>query len=230
MDRRRKKSDENQRSKRSDGLKTRSLLLEEAGKIFAEKGYSDTTSKEICEAAGTNVAAVNYYFGNKDNLYEEVLIEAHKQLISLEDLEKISSTHSSPEEKLASLLTNLIQTAFSPTRHWGVRVVLRELSSPTGLVYGLISKSIIPKFTIVRQLISQIINYPPESPEVQRVQAFVMLPAISLILIPDVMRKKILPATTEHPDLILQDLIHYSQAGLAALSANTQGFSGTGAE
>ena len=32
---------------------------------------------------------MNYYFGGKEGLYEEVLIEAHRQMLSLEDLNRI---------------------------------------------------------------------------------------------------------------------------------------------
>ena len=50
------------RAQRSDGRSTRAVVLEAAGKVFAERGFAEATSKEICERAGTNGAAVNYYF------------------------------------------------------------------------------------------------------------------------------------------------------------------------
>src|ERR1700754_2255741 len=39
------------RSPRPDGVATRQHLLEIAGQLFAERGFADTTSKEICERA-----------------------------------------------------------------------------------------------------------------------------------------------------------------------------------
>ena len=50
----------------------RERLLDEAEALFAEKGYNTVTVREIIAAADCNVAAVNYYFGNKKNLYLEV--------------------------------------------------------------------------------------------------------------------------------------------------------------
>ena len=44
--------------KQGSGVRTK--LLESACRIFAEKGYRDATVAEICEAAGANVAAINY--------------------------------------------------------------------------------------------------------------------------------------------------------------------------
>ncbi|WP_170122008.1 TetR/AcrR family transcriptional regulator [Breoghania corrubedonensis] len=43
-----------------------------ACKIFASKGYRDTTVADICEAAQANIASVNYHFGNKESLYRQV--------------------------------------------------------------------------------------------------------------------------------------------------------------
>ena len=51
---------------------TKDRLLEAACTIFADKGFRDATVAEICEAANANIAAVNYYFGDKEKLYDEV--------------------------------------------------------------------------------------------------------------------------------------------------------------
>jgi TetR/AcrR family transcriptional regulator, regulator of cefoperazone and chloramphenicol sensitivity len=51
---------------------TKSRLLNAACEIFAEKGYQDATVAEICDAAEANIAAVNYHFGDKANLYRQV--------------------------------------------------------------------------------------------------------------------------------------------------------------
>ena len=99
------------RAQRSDGRSTRAVVLEAAGKVFAERGFAEATSKEICERAGTNGAAVNYYFGGKEGLYEEVLIEAHRQMLSLEDLNRIITSEATPEEKLRVFLEHIIRTA-----------------------------------------------------------------------------------------------------------------------
>ncbi len=51
---------------------TRERLLDKAEILFAHKGYRTVTVREITKTAGCNLAAVNYYFGNKENLYMEV--------------------------------------------------------------------------------------------------------------------------------------------------------------
>ena len=53
--------------------KTRSSLLQAAGKLFARKGFDGTSIREICTEAKTNIAAINYYFGDKTGLYKAVI-------------------------------------------------------------------------------------------------------------------------------------------------------------
>lgn len=51
---------------------TRRRLLDAAVTLFAERGYHDTSTRDICRLAGANSAAVHYHFGDKANLYREV--------------------------------------------------------------------------------------------------------------------------------------------------------------
>lgn len=54
----------------SEALDTRSKILQEAIDIVGLKG--EFTIREVAEKAGVNVASINYYFGNKNNLLKEV--------------------------------------------------------------------------------------------------------------------------------------------------------------
>ncbi len=57
-------------SKDSDDCQVR--MLRAAEKLFAEKGFAGTSVRDITKAGNCNVAAVNYHFGGKENLYIEV--------------------------------------------------------------------------------------------------------------------------------------------------------------
>jgi AcrR family transcriptional regulator len=51
---------------------TKERILDTAEILFAQKGYQAVSVREITSAAQCNLAAVNYHFGNKENLYLEV--------------------------------------------------------------------------------------------------------------------------------------------------------------
>lgn len=55
------------------GEQARRKLLLAALKRFGEKGYENASVREIADEAGQNVAAIAYYFGNKETLYAAVL-------------------------------------------------------------------------------------------------------------------------------------------------------------
>jgi AcrR family transcriptional regulator len=58
------------RKPRSDGEQSRIRLLQAATRLFGNQGYSRTSTREIAQAAGANVAAISYYFGDKAGLYQ----------------------------------------------------------------------------------------------------------------------------------------------------------------
>lgn len=60
---------------RADGAEARSRLLHAALHLFAEKGFSKTSTRDIAQAAGVNLAAIKYYFGDKAGLYRAVYTE-----------------------------------------------------------------------------------------------------------------------------------------------------------
>lgn len=57
-------------------------LVDAAEELFCERGFKGTSIREIAASAGCNIASVNYYFGSKEKLYEEVW---HRHLIPMRD-------------------------------------------------------------------------------------------------------------------------------------------------
>jgi AcrR family transcriptional regulator len=52
---------------------TRQALLDHATDVFAENGFDRAPVREITRRASVNQAAINYHFGGKEALYQEVL-------------------------------------------------------------------------------------------------------------------------------------------------------------
>ncbi|HLB74231.1 MAG TPA: CerR family C-terminal domain-containing protein [Sedimentisphaerales bacterium] len=55
-----------------DAASVRERLLDTAERLFSEHGFEGTSVRDLASAAGCNIASVNYYFGSKERLYEEV--------------------------------------------------------------------------------------------------------------------------------------------------------------
>lgn len=51
--------------------KTRNLILDEAKKLFSEKGFEGASIRDICYGASVNVSSIKYHFGGKEGLYRE---------------------------------------------------------------------------------------------------------------------------------------------------------------
>lgn len=61
-------------------LTTEEKIKAAARKVFSEKGYFGTRTRDIAEEAGINLALVNYYFRSKEKLFELVMQEKIYQL------------------------------------------------------------------------------------------------------------------------------------------------------
>ena len=53
---------------------TRTAILAAAERLYAERGFSDVTLRDIVGEANVNLAAVNYHFGSKDELIAELFV------------------------------------------------------------------------------------------------------------------------------------------------------------
>jgi AcrR family transcriptional regulator len=99
--------------RREDGRETRGRLLDTALEVFAESGYRNAKVADICRRAGTNLAAVNYYFGDKANLYVEAWQHAFNACAVPESS---GSARLSPREQLRLRIHTLMQDFTEPRR------------------------------------------------------------------------------------------------------------------
>jgi AcrR family transcriptional regulator len=140
---------------------TRAKLLEAAGHVFAENGFHGATVREICSLAGANVAAVNYYFGDKAELYEEVLRLAISHAPDA-DLRK-ALAGMAPEEALRRFVRHMIGRLLSPSRpSWALRIMAHEMVQPTAALDHVIDEIIAPNYLMLRTLIGKMIGRSPD--------------------------------------------------------------------
>lgn len=75
-----------QKRKRMSGEERKKQIINAAMKIFAEKGFQGTKTKDIAKAAGISEAMIFKFFKNKEDLYKAIIsstVKDHSREISL---------------------------------------------------------------------------------------------------------------------------------------------------
>ncbi len=134
----------------SDEKTTANHLIDVAGEVFAEKGPSATV-RDICGRAGCSVAAINYYFGDKQQLYLRCVQTACEQKQRLFPLPKLEPS-SGPAGEAASLATRTpedwlrdflramtARIAGQTNLSWYNTLMMREVISPSPQVAAMLS-------------------------------------------------------------------------------------------
>jgi len=85
---------------------TRERILAAASDVFEAKGFDKTTVRDICSRADVNVAAVNYHFGDKQNLFYKVLTHWMDDYVLSSGIQEAVRTAETPEEKLRAYITS----------------------------------------------------------------------------------------------------------------------------
>jgi len=142
---------------RADTARTRKSLLDAACEIFAEKGYRDTTIAEISRQAKTNIAAVNYHFGNKETLYVEAWRCAFNQSLKAHPPDGGVSDDAPPEERLRAHVTATVRRMADKNNKefWFVQ---REFANPTGLLGEVMRQEIYPLKKRIQGLVREILG------------------------------------------------------------------------
>jgi TetR/AcrR family transcriptional regulator, regulator of cefoperazone and chloramphenicol sensitivity len=134
---------------------TKVRLLEAAGEEFAAKGFAAARTRAICDRAGANGAAVNYYFGDKEQLYIQAVLHAHR--CGADSPDEDSSVASNPQEQLRSFIRHFLcrVLAVHEPDDWRYRLMLRELLQPSPASDVLFREAIQPCFEKLSQILRQ---------------------------------------------------------------------------
>jgi AcrR family transcriptional regulator len=142
------------------GLEVKKRILEVAGEIFADRGFRETTVREICRRAGVNLAAVNYHFGDKERLYMAV-IKHYKEIAIQKYLQyDFVRDHDPYDVQLTAFIKSFMYHLLGEGHEscFG-RLMSRELFEPTSALDVIIEEEFRPFFNrlnaIVRQLLGK---------------------------------------------------------------------------
>ncbi len=164
---------------RSDGQEARTRLLDAALVLFADQGFSKTSTREIALAANVNVASISYYFGDKAGLYRAVFTDPR----SNPSVEPSSIDH--PQHSLSHSLRVMLDTFTQPMKN-GVamqncmKLHIREMLEPTGLWQAEIDDTIKPAHAALVQMLCRHLGVTEADDDVHRLAFSIVALGIGL--------------------------------------------------
>lgn len=151
---------------------SRARLLEAAGEVFGEVGFKAATIREITRRAEMNVAAVNYYFRDKAELYSAVL--QHAQRCAVETA-GVGESGGSAEERLRSFIEGMMRHVLDPLQPaWHGRLMAREMAEPTRMPHNLIDGVFRPKVDLLDGILRDLSDERLSDAEISRVSASIV--------------------------------------------------------
>ena len=141
---------------------TRAKLLDAAAEVFAEVGYHRATVRKICARAGVNGALVNYHFGDKLELYAQVL----KRLASAARIGAVRAAlhqKAPPETVLREAIkARLRGVAAGGQTGWLFRILAHEITQPTPAMTRLIDGVLRPLYNQLYEIVGALMGLPAD--------------------------------------------------------------------
>jgi AcrR family transcriptional regulator len=128
-------------------------IMETAELLFAEKGFSGTSVRDIADAADVNVAMISYYFGSKEKMLESLF--NYRSEATILKLESMSSNNTlTPIEKVNLMIDYYIDKFLN--QQCFHKVMMREqVASHRHVISNLIQQYKKRNQTLVKQLIHE---------------------------------------------------------------------------
>jgi AcrR family transcriptional regulator len=207
---------------------TRARLLDVAEELFAEHGLERVSVRDITEAAGANLGAINYHFGTREGLIEAVferrISPVNKaRLAALDALEAEARDHAPPVEAVLDALIRPAATACLNDPKGGAafgKLFGRCLAEPGPEVEALLSRQFAPLAERFQRALSRAL------PDLSRTDIFWRLRftfgALHHFLLT---RDKFVPKWVGKRDAEaeLRDLVGFAAAGFRSSSARNGG-------
>lgn len=207
-----------QRPGRDDA--TRQRILDAAIRLFSERGFHHVTVRELSREARVNLAAVNYHFGGKLELYEEVV----EGVLGLVENDPITDPPegASPEERIRHYVRTYVPRLAAPRGPgiWFQKLMRHEIDQPTPVAPRIAEEIILPRVRFLATAVAEILRTEPTDPRVRRCVASIQSQCLSLM--PNNFRKV---ALSEHADVSDEDIaawvrhiVEFSLAGIRSVA------------
>jgi AcrR family transcriptional regulator len=133
---------------RGGAAATKGRILDAAETLFMEHGFEATSLRAITAAADANLAAVNYHFGSKEELFEAVLTRRldpmnQRRVALLTELERDAGEHAVPSDRvLYAMILPALELARDPARGGSnfLRLLGRAYADPAPFIRRFLSE------------------------------------------------------------------------------------------
>jgi AcrR family transcriptional regulator len=198
-------------------VETRARLLESAAQLFATRGLARVTVRDICRAARANVAAVNYHFGGKAGLYEQVLRSAIAvmQETTAEAMRAGEGRH--PREQLTAYVAVFLRRVFERRDNWIHQMMMRELTDPTPALDLVVNEVIRPRLAYLSSVVAALLKTGADDERVARCVASVNAQCLSVLSNEISDRLGLVRVTSKSIDAVAQHIARFSLAGIRAV-------------
>lgn len=168
---------QSQLSLRDPGEPARERLLLAGLRLFAEQGYAKTSIRQIALAAGVNIAAISYYFGNKAGLYRAVFWGGAAPA----DREATPGPWTRPT--LESFFEHILAPLRSgaEARLW-IKLHRREMIEPAGLWREKVDRGMQPMHKALVALLCERLGVERADDEVLALATLIIGPAVHLLV------------------------------------------------
>ena len=205
----------------ADPPSARERLLHQALALFASQGFAKTSTREIAEAAQTNVASISYYFGDKAGLYRAAFFAP------LGPMPEGMPCGARPgAASLDEMLVMFFAGMLEPLKQGelarqSIKLRFREMIEPTGLWAEELNKDIGPMHSAMVAVLSQHLGLAAPDDEVDRLAISISALAVHLHVGHDVI-ERVAPRLLPVPAALegwMSQLLMYARAMVAAEAA-----------
>lgn len=113
-------------------IDSKKALIEAASELFTAKGYEAVSTRELTDAAGVNLAAIQYHFGSKENLFVATmrqLMDGSSCARSHELLQSDLSSARAAAVQLGTFITAMLANFLRAEGPQPCRLMFREIFS-----------------------------------------------------------------------------------------------------
>lgn len=152
---------------------TRERLLDAAITVFAERGYAGASVRAICQRAKANPAAIKYYFGSKEGLYQEVLRAAAAAFGAQSDAGEAEIDRLEAPQAIGALIRQQLMPLLRRDKIARyLRVFAWENMSPTKTFRQFVATERIPVLSMADTIVGKLL---PEASREERLVASIWL-------------------------------------------------------